>query len=84
MQPIFHEEFDIDIEANTESMFVPRFQLGLGARFFNDFNMVSAYVVGAGVTRRTGAGKEVLLWHAMLTDDVKAIGYLNFSVCMRK
>ena len=45
MQPIFHEEFDIDIEAETESMFVPKFELGSGARFFNDFHFVSVGVL---------------------------------------
>ena len=41
MQPVFHEEFDIDFEADTESMFVPKFELGSGARFINDFEFVS-------------------------------------------
>jgi len=45
MQPIFHEEFDIDIEADTESMFVPKFELGLGAHFINDFSFSQTVIM---------------------------------------
>ncbi|XP_043245017.1 uncharacterized protein LOC122393235 isoform X2 [Amphibalanus amphitrite] len=45
MQPIFHEEFDIDFEADTESMFVPNFELGSGARFFNDFKFTQTAIM---------------------------------------
>lgn len=45
MQPIFHEEFNIDFEADTESMFVPQFELGSSARFLNDFEFSQTVIM---------------------------------------
>jgi len=37
--PMFREEFDIDVERNTEAMFVPEFEGGQSAHFFSDFDL---------------------------------------------
>ncbi|XP_037075102.1 uncharacterized protein LOC119096356 isoform X2 [Pollicipes pollicipes] len=51
MLPVFHEEFDIDVEENMETMFVPEFEWGQSAHFVNDFTAAQTVIVPEGDAR---------------------------------